>query len=526
MTNPLVYKLYSAPTFKTDAGTTIDPYVAAESFIRNLTVVGGGELIETEEQVEDQVYYKRTIKNLLKVGRTDFQLLQAEIYNCTKYWVKIYKICDGVETFIYRCYFNMNNVSFDLDRCEADIDLQYSSLYDCITDNRDNTQELYMINDIIPFQVNFPLGDTYTSADLRKVIEYLIQKMNCTGYENDQISNLTFPISDFFNWQIDQFGYPVNGGRTISLIETWVNPGVPMTPIPNYVNPSDTPYNIAIALKSNIIDPAASNPGVTFTLSFSQIEKILRDVFNVYWCLVPNETLQDWTNAGLQVSYWLRFEHFSWFTKSVNYDAIDVTNFPLNRFKNKFTIDSDDFPYSEEWTLLDQYGADFVGLPIIYGTCVGENKKLKRENLNVGTDFEKIVAVPAYPYSSDGFFLVDIDIPSAGSGPTGLTVKSATGALTATGPLLNGRLSIANLHRDLHKWNRPATSGDMNGVSPTAFLSPVYKRIQPDIKVENCCDDPFDPIYSLVHTEMGDGIIVEKENNYSKGRITFKLKQE
>ncbi len=66
----------------------------------------------------------------------------------------------------------------------------------------------------------------------------------------------------------------------------------------------------------------------------------------------------------------------------------------------------------------------------------------------------------------------------------------------------------------------------MNGIPNEPFLSPVYKKEQSNIVVKSCCDDPFDPLYSLVKTEMGDGIITEKENNYSTGIITFQLNQQ
>ncbi len=413
MTNPLIYDLYHAPGFKPQVGVQMSSYKDAEVFLQQLTVEGGGEFTVTEEQVEDQIYYRKTIKNQLQVGRPDFDLLYNELDDCVKYWVKIYKMCDGVKTFLYRTYFNMNNVTFDVDNCRAEIDLQYASLYDCISENRSNIQNLYLEESFekFTFALDPILPSSFTFADLRRVTEQLIGGMDCAGYENDQLYSAWFPISDFFNWQRDLFLGP-NAPLTASLIENYVLAGSvgPLTPIPNYVNIGADVYNIGIALKTNMVDPAASNPGTTFTLSFADIEKILKDVFNVYWCLVPNETSTQTSGMSgpFQVANYIRFEHYSWFLKSVNYNAIDSTNFPMNRGKNKFAVNSNDYPFSEEWTFQDSIEDDFVGFPIIYGTCIGENKKIKRENLNFTLDGDNLINNPTYPFNTDGFFLVDI----------------------------------------------------------------------------------------------------------------------
>lgn len=533
MADKIIYELYLAPAFKPVADGPMDTYRDAEVYIQELDVIGGGDFIMTEKKVEDQVYYIKEIKSPIKVSKIGYEYLFPLACDCSKFWVKVYKTCNGVNTFLYRTFFNMNNVKFDSDTCQCEIDLQYTSMYNCIADNRGNTQELHLNNvgDVIPFQISFPLGDLYYAVDLRKVVEQLIKSMNCAGYENDQLYNCAYPISDFFNWQQNTY-LSANNPGTGSLMEQYLYNGVyaPLTPIPNYVNPGDDPYNIAIALKSNILTPdplpaGGTNPGTTYTLSFSEIEKVLRDVFNVYWCLVPNETLLGPGTPATVVANWLRFEHFSWFTKTANYDAISATNFPLNRNKNKFQVNADDFPYSEEWVFSDHYGQDFVGMPIKYGTCVGENKIVKRENIRFGTDFDFIINNPSFPFSTDGYFLVDLLVPPGNSGGTGLglVLNQVFGYLSGT-MQANGRLSIANFQYDLHRYNRPALIGEMNGNTET-FLSPVYKKIQEAIKVEMCCDDPNQAIESLVTTEMGNGEIVDSEHNFSKGIITFNLKQ-
>jgi hypothetical protein len=117
--------------------------------------------------------------------------------------------------------------------------------------------------------------------------------------------------------------------------------------------------------------------------------------------------------------------------------------------------------------------------------------------------------------------IVIVDVQNSGGQMIPYVVN---GYLTGV-PRYNGRLGISNLHNDLHKYNRPYLTGNMNGVG-TAFLSPVYNKIQNDMIVKLCCTDDYQKYNSLVRTEIGDGIIDQAEVNFSKEQIKFKLKHE
>lgn len=513
----LRYDLYPAYSGVKTPIFTVPPLDGA--FLRTLELTGTDDFIFSENQVDDQVYYKKKIQHVITLTGDDYNYIKSSIDTCKKYAVLIYVICEGVEKLITRAYFNNNNIQWDFDACSCDIELQISSLYDCIEANRGLRVDLIFDGPNQQFQFRYTPGGTpvMLAADLRAAVTGIMRSMNCYGYEEETPYWINSAISDFFNWQA------VGGGLTESLIEDFLNSGS-MVPIPNYVNPADDHYNIAIALKANILNPTSSNPGIKFSLSFADIEKIMRDVFNVYWVIVPTELDSTY---GVSIGNYLRFEHYSYFTKTLNYDAISATNFPLNEAKNKVKIDYSKIPISEEWTFSDSYTDDFIGLPITYNLCDSENLIIKRENKNITTDMHYIESNPSGPFdTNEGFVLVDIDIrkPPQVGGPGLYNKVALTGAISGL-PRRNGRLSTANLHYDLHRHNRPAESGEMNGTTET-FLSPVYKKIQEDIIVENCCEDPFDKYKSLVQTELGTGSILESEVNYSQKKITFKLKHE
>lgn len=452
--------------------------------IRDVYPIDDAEFIVTETREKGQFYYVKSIKNKLKLGRDDYGHYYAQINYCRKYYVNIYKDCQGVETFIYQCYFNQTNIDYNLDKCFCEIELKDTSIYNCFNDARSIETNVMEYNSPTtpPLPANFKYDNTdpnnYRTMELIYVVSWVLGQMVCGAYE---------VISDFFNWQYDAFGNYI-----------------PITtqPVVNYVNVAQPGYWIWIAQKSDFINPNATNPARNMPFSFDMVEKIMTEVFNVYWVIDTGR---------------IRFEHYSWFTKNLNYDTTTATNFPLNEFKNKLKRDSEDYPTKEIWKFMEAgTNEDFIGVPIIYdANCVGKTPKDRGAEFAT-TDINYILNNPG-AISNDGIVILDVYEVA------GQMYPYVVNGYISGNPARNMRLSIANMQYDLHRHNRPFTSGTMNNL-PETFLSPVYNKIQDDMLTKLCCTDDYEKSDSLVRTEIGDGIIEEAEVNFTKEQIKFKLK--
>jgi len=511
----LIYKLRKADLTPI-ANVEVWSYINS-TYVRNLTIIDGGEFAITENEVEDQVYYKKTLKSKLKVSKDDFNFLHNEINQDEKYFVDVFKKCEGENKFIQRCQFSQEDVEYDLDKCTCEIELHISSIYDCIEANRTFKSSFGGFSSSGYNMLYSLIGiDTYPIIDMIEMANYVIQSLSCKGYENNIPASLNFAISDFFNWQINSHYGSIPRG----LIQDSQEVGGPyLTPIPNYVNTGDGIYVIAMAIKSNVLDPNASNPATNYNMSFAEFESMLKNVFNVYWIIERNETTA--TVLGQNTIQYIRFEHYSWFEKNLNYDTTIATNAPLNVFKNKLKVDRPDLPSEEIWNFTDNYNSDFLGFPITYKKYMS-NKKKQRDVSLITLDAKYIADNPTGNYSRDGFVLYDVTYPSSFSAPLGLLVKTANSPSTS---VINGSISLYNLHDKFHRHNRPVKEGNMNGNEET-FISPVYKKEQPDVLVKMCCENDYEIKDSLVKTEIGIGSIKQAEINYTEGQIKFTVKHE
>lgn len=472
----------------------INPY-SAPIAVRDVYSIDDPEVIITETREQGKLYYIKKVKNKLILKDADFGHYYSQINSCVKYWVNIYKECTDGETFIYRCFFNQQNVIYDIDKCVCEIELQDSSIYNCINENRNLETNLMEYDSPatppLPANFKFFVGDplTYRTVSLFKAVFWTLGQMACC---DERPYCFIRAISDFFNWTIDPFD-------ATNIIEPTSQPAA------NYVNPLQPGYWPYLSQKSDFKDPTATNPATNFPISFDMIEKIMSEVFNVYWVI--------------ESDLYLRFEHYSWFSSNINYDAINATNFPLNELKNKIQFDPGDFPKKEVFKWMEQGSTDFAGVPIYYNENCTSNKSNERGAPFATTDINYI---SNNPDKIDNSGMVILDCYEVGTGI--LYPYIATGYLTAVAQS-NARLGWANLHYDLHRHNRPFKTGVMNNI-PETFLSPVYNKIQDNILVENCCADPYEKHDSLVLTEIGAGLIEEAEINFTKEIIRFKLKHE
>lgn len=479
-------------------------FAAMNGYIRDIIPINDFDFTVKEKREGKNLYYIKEIDTKLKVGRDDFGYFYYQgggIDSCKRYWMNVYKKCGGEEKRIYQCFFTQVDISYDLDECVAEIALQDQSHYNCINDNKSNKVNVVAFNN--PPNASFPPyfkmvlgGHTYRSVDLWYAISQTIAALGgCCDVKAHCIGGNV--VSDLFNW--------VDVGGFVTLQTSQPAPGTT-----NYVNPSQPGYWIHIACKSDIIDPAASNPATVLELSFEDIEKMMAEVFNMFWVL---------EFVNLAGGYYnVRFEHISWFARSANYDAMSVTNAPLNKFKNKIKIIKDDIPLQDTYKMMEAEDVDFVGEPIIYGENCSNRKKEERGYEYVTTDLNMIVNNSAN-VDPEGFVLVDLHISS------GVPMPYATAGAISGVSKQNARLSWANLHADLHRHGRPVKSFTMNGAG-TLALGPVYRKEQLDILTQMCCTDDYNKHESLVITEFGKGMIDEAEINYTKEIIKFKLRHE
>lgn len=449
----------------------------------DLTNVNDPSFVVSEQREKGTMYFVKKIKNKLIVSGADYTTFRNYIGSCYKFWVNVYKRCTDGEVLLARGFFNEKNIEFDFDKCSAEIELQDKSPYQCFKDKKSEK------------------FDVYGAAQTANVFLYLSPTKFRTKYWGEAVLQVTANmgccdefgcyynlISDFFDWQDDGFG-----GTLFPDDQTMTN----------YVNTLQPNYYLRLAAKSDIINPTASNPATKLMLSFDDVERIHKEVFNVYWVLEGTR---------------LRWEHYSWFSQTMNYNAMSATNFPLNTMRNKIKFATEDLPEEEIFQMMEANGVDFVGAPIIYDPNCANGKKLNRGYGALTTDTDYIINNSS---SIDINGIVLIDAYKVNPTPEWY-VQSTVGAISVSSKR-NGRLSWANLHYDLHRHGRPFITGTMNNSLQT-FLSKEPDIIQDNILVENCCEDEFEKYESSVRTEIGDGIIDEAEIDYTEETIKFKIR--
>jgi len=451
--------------------------------IFNLTYVNNPSFQISEQREKGKMYFVKKIKNKLIVTDSDYTIFRNYIGLCYKFWINIYKKCTDGEVLITRAFFSEKNMEFDLDKCNVEIELQDKSPYQCFKDKKSDKFDVF--GGAQTDNVFLYLSPTkFRTADWGQTVLYVCSQMSCCD-EYGCYYNLT---SDFFNWVDDGFG-----GTTFPDDQAMTN----------YVNVAQPNYYLRLSAKSDIKNPTATNPATKLMLSFDDIERVHQELFNVYWVL-----------EGTRI----RWEHYSWFTKTMNYNSMTATNFPLNKLRNKIKFNTDELPESESFEFMEANGVDFVGMPIEYNPDCANGKKLDRGYGGVTTDTDYILNNSA-SIANEGFVL--IDCYKVNPTPEWF-VYSAIGKLSL-GSKKNSRLSWANLHYDLHRHGRPFITGTMNG-NPETFLSKEPDVIQENIITEICCNDEFEKWESSVRTEIGDGIIDDAEIDYTKEIIKFKLR--
>lgn len=198
---------------------------------------------------------------------------------------------------------------------------------------------------------------------------------------------------------------------------------------------------------------------------------------------------------------------------------LDITDAPLIQGRYQYKYNKPKLPKEEEFTwkaLTDGKGNDFDGLSITYDSaCIdGDNKKQSYSYDQFYTNIQFIYShKDDYVNSLDGLLILSVADGKIlfDRCPISTTLR------------INGHFALSTLHENYYKWDRPLSTGIMNG-QPTQFLRWLRQKQQSDLKYQLCCTDydTFDPD-DLVKTQPGWGEVDEAVLVEPTGMLTLQL---
>lgn len=298
---------------------------------------------------------------------------------------------------------------------------------------------------------------------------------------------ITGLISDFFEWNPigDAPGYVA---------------GV------NYVTGSNNVVSkTAIAQKSDIINPAATQPATIGNISLKELMDNCEAIFHVFWFI---DSLGNF-----------RVEHEKYFTFTTGFNTSVGVHAKYNVKNNIYSYKKESMPSVEKFKFMEAFYLDFIGKDITYTSeCTvneGENNTKEYIADKFTTDIDYIEAYPT-DIEKTGFVLVVYN-SSGGVNAVAKELCKLSNAMQN-----NGHLSWANLQYNYHRYGRVLLTGNMNGTNET-FFTAIRNKVQSNVKLQICCADSFDPTGILVQTELGTGEIetAEEQDNIVKLQINL-----
>ena len=292
-----------------------------------------------------------------------------------------------------------------------------------------------------PTQTALPRARTLQAAT-----EYLIEQTGC---------ELAGVRSDFLDWNApgDTPGY-VAGQNYVT----------------GELNQMDA---LVILQKTDVIDPAATNPATIGEMTFTEMMTFLRVAPRLYW---------DIDDAG-----YVRIEHWSWWVFVVGLDLVTAErpNEPL-----VYESLGEEIPRVERARWMESQSRDFVGKDIIYDSpCVPDGAAENVKEWSPGritTDVSFILNDPD-AIGKDGFVILATELV----GGVYQTIID-TGVITGN-DVSNAPLSWANLQDAFWRHDRYLPSANMNGVD-TVFEAYLPNVKQEQVSIRMCCDAlAFDP---------------------------------
>lgn len=239
--------------------------------------------------------------------------------------------------------------------------------------------------------------------------------------------------------------------------------------------------------KSDFLNPTATQKATKGILTFNDVMKIYREVFNAYWFIEDGQ---------------IRIEHISWFLRTVAFDLTTGSYLQFIKGTKKYGYVKERMPKEENFKWSEAGNIDFIGAPITYDSaCVDRDTISNITIQNVVTDAEWI-----YNHSSgssqEGFVLLATEFNSPN-----YEVLNEVGLISGVS-LPNNHLSLANLLYNYHRHERVLLEGNMNN-APETFLSARKTKKQVPVLFPFCCDDELNPETDLIETQLGEGVIEE-----------------
>lgn len=311
-------------------------------------------------------------------------------------------------------------------------------------------------------QLDLPLTDIVTYDTTGRLMEDVVNFVTSESCEE-----ITDMVSDFF-----EINPP---GDTPGYI-----------PGDNYVTGTTNRINLLVFIqKSDFLNPTATTHAVKGILTFNQLMKVFKEVFQAYWFIEEGQ---------------LRIEHISWFTQTQAFNLTSANYLKFVNGKNSYEYIKAKMPREENWKWTEAGNIDFLGLPIIYNSgCVNQDEVRNTTIQNVVTDIQYI-STHATGSTNEGFVLVATEQDGSD-----YAVLSEVGLISGLS-LPNNHLSLANLLYNYFRHNRVLLDGVMNN-NATNFFTAIKTKKQIPLSFPFCCDDELIPEQAFITTELGDGYI-------------------
>lgn len=283
---------------------------------------------------------------------------------------------------------------------------------------------------------------TYTSSiNYNSPLPSIVTFVNCRKLEN--VINFALANAGFSN-------------HTSSFMYDLINPITLANP-----NPLN---NILIGQKSDFIIPIDGDPATKGLTTLEDITNMLRDKHNIYYYFDGNT---------------IRFEHEIFFENGLSYNIGSETIITINPNllieTNKFSIDFSKFIGRETFSDTEQYGEDFIGVPILYGSCMPEKDSEKSTTINdFTTDIMYVYNSVNYGGLVSGSGFVVLQTKNIGS--LHYEIENELGILNPDKLYVNGHFAWAMIQERYFKTGvRPLKLGNMNGVD---VIFPITEKVK------------------------------------------------
>jgi len=252
-----------------------------------------------------------------------------------------------------------------------------------------------------------------------------------------------------------------------------------------YTRAKDEAHNLLIWQKSDIKRPTSAQAAFIGNITLKQALEIT-SAFNCSYKVEPGNIL--------------RIEHISYFEgEETEGEDMTVTYPSRVNNRNTYSYDDNELVKYDKFTWMDTVqDRDFKGVDIEYLNDCSENTRSYAFG-RVTTSISEIIE-NANNFTDDGYVLASAVLIDGD-----YIVVSDRGKITNE-PKLNAPLSLANLHYNYWRYDRPFESGNMNG-EETTFITTKKTKRQGIINLPINPDDFFTYNFrNLIKTGLGWGM--------------------